>query len=308
MAANLRMALSQTAFMRIALLVCALGADGALVTHKIQTDLRVETTPFSVENTTRALMNFMAHRPMNISIFSAAKHELEYELHKPAPKVDKTILVVVSMLLGGLGCDRCFMGQCCLGSCKFITAGGFGIWALIDWIVIVINALSKSKDINSFGFVAVFVPESVDTAYMVALIFLLIQFAPLIIQTILACCMSGVMGATAASQAMAYRRQQSDFNQRQRDRIVTAMPATFQGTFRQYGLLQGTPSKAELEAMFQAIDKNGDGQLEKDEIKEYLGNRGVSDEDIESMIKGADKDGDGKINASEWTRAILFNV
>merc|ERR1719453_214563 len=107
---------------------------------------------------------------------------------------------------------------------------------------------------------------------------------------------------------MAYRRQQSDFNQRQRDRIVTAMPATFQGTFRQYGLLQGTPSKAELEAMFQAIDKNGDGQLEKDEIKEYLGNRGVSDEDIESMIKGADKDGDGKINASEWTRAILSNV
>jgi len=287
----------------MALLVCTLGTEAVLV-H--QQHMPVDLISATVTNTTWSLVNFVTHPPINVSIFAAAAERvLEYELPKAgSPKVDKTVLVLLAMLLPGFGADRCFNGQICCGVLKFITGGGFGIWWLVDWIVIVSNALSKSKDINSIGFKAEFKEETVDTAYSVALIVLLIQLIPLIAQIVLVCVSAGSMGVAAAGAAVAIRRQQSDVYTKQRDTVVTSLPVTLQGTFRRFLLLNACPSQGELVAMFQEIDKNGDGQLEKGEIKTYLGNRGVTDEDIESMIKGADQDGDGKISSSEWIKAL----
>ena len=57
--------------------------------------------------------------------------------------VDWTTLLILSVLLGGLGVDRFFSGHIGLGVLKLITAGGCGIWALIDIIMI---ATGKFRD------------------------------------------------------------------------------------------------------------------------------------------------------------------
>lgn len=57
----------------------------------------------------------------------------------------KTTAIILSILLGGLGVDRFYLGYVGLGILKLLTGGGFGIWWLIDLIMIVTGKL-KAKD------------------------------------------------------------------------------------------------------------------------------------------------------------------
>lgn len=58
--------------------------------------------------------------------------------------INKHIFVwVFAFLLGELGIDRFVRGQIGLGILKLITVGGFGLWALIDWIVALVKAYSN---------------------------------------------------------------------------------------------------------------------------------------------------------------------
>jgi TM2 domain-containing membrane protein YozV len=54
-------------------------------------------------------------------------------------------LVLLSFFLGFLGVDRFYTGYIGLGILKLVTAGGCGVWALIDFIIIVCG---KYKDAN----------------------------------------------------------------------------------------------------------------------------------------------------------------
>ena len=49
---------------------------------------------------------------------------------------DPTISLIVSILAGSLGIDRFLIGDIGLGIGKLITCGGLGIWAIIDWFLI----------------------------------------------------------------------------------------------------------------------------------------------------------------------------
>lgn len=49
---------------------------------------------------------------------------------------DPTIALILSLILGGYGIDRFYIGDTGLGIGKLITCGGFGIWAIIDWFMI----------------------------------------------------------------------------------------------------------------------------------------------------------------------------
>ena len=52
--------------------------------------------------------------------------------------------VIISFFLGGLGIDRFWLGYTGLGILKLITCGGFGVWALIDFILILLRRVPDS--------------------------------------------------------------------------------------------------------------------------------------------------------------------
>lgn len=58
---------------------------------------------------------------------------------------DKTVTLILSILLGELGVDRFYLGYIGLGILKLLTCGGFGIWYIIDIIMIATGKL-QPKD------------------------------------------------------------------------------------------------------------------------------------------------------------------
>jgi len=55
-----------------------------------------------------------------------------------------TVAIVLSLFLGFLGIDRFYIGNVMLGVLKLVTLGGFGIWTIIDWFLIM-GATRKSN-------------------------------------------------------------------------------------------------------------------------------------------------------------------
>ena len=53
--------------------------------------------------------------------------------------------VIISFFLGGLGIDRFWLGYTGLGILKLITCGGLGVWALIDFILILLRRVPDSN-------------------------------------------------------------------------------------------------------------------------------------------------------------------
>jgi TM2 domain-containing membrane protein YozV len=49
---------------------------------------------------------------------------------------DPTTSLIISLLAGSLGIDRFMIGDTGLGVGKLLTCGGFGIWAIVDWFLI----------------------------------------------------------------------------------------------------------------------------------------------------------------------------
>ena len=56
----------------------------------------------------------------------------------------RIVAIILSALLGVLGADRFYLGYTGLGVLKLITVGGFGVWAIIDFIQICIGNLEPA--------------------------------------------------------------------------------------------------------------------------------------------------------------------
>ena len=53
-------------------------------------------------------------------------------------------MLIIAWLLGGWGVDRFMLGQTGLGVAKLLTAGGCGVWALID----IFTAMGRARAYN----------------------------------------------------------------------------------------------------------------------------------------------------------------
>ena len=62
----------------------------------------------------------------------------------------KVVALILSIFLGELGFDRFYLGYIGTGILKLITCGGFGIWWLIDLIMIATGKL-KPKDGSEYA-------------------------------------------------------------------------------------------------------------------------------------------------------------
>ena len=71
---------------------------------------------------------------------------MDYEIQQ-APKSSRSYIVnlLLAMFLSGFGIHRFYTGYILIGIIQLLTEGGFGIWALIDLIALVMNSYRDAE-------------------------------------------------------------------------------------------------------------------------------------------------------------------
>jgi len=62
-----------------------------------------------------------------------------------APIKSRSVAFLLAWLLGSFGVDRFYLGYVGLGILKLLTAGGCGIWALIDLVLVGIGSMKDAR-------------------------------------------------------------------------------------------------------------------------------------------------------------------
>ena len=88
-------------------------------------------------------MQEVAHAKRDLTESEQTQFELQYtRMHK-----NPTTALILSILFGGIGVDRFYIGDTGLGIGKLLTLGGVGIWAFVDWFLI--RGATEAKNIET---------------------------------------------------------------------------------------------------------------------------------------------------------------
>merc|ERR1719253_2002763 len=197
-----------------------------------------------------------------------------------------------------------------LGCLKGFTIGGFGVWYLIDYWVCVYCALDMQKKIDLVGYHATFKPSSLEPAFYLAAVLLFLhiyQYYQSYTQSAMQnkeqeSLQEALEKRLKANETSAPTEKQLDIPTRHQS--LAFIPTFFTKGLRKAGVVSEKPTIPELIAAFAKMDKDGDGQLDPEEVKEGLAAMGASEDDVLEMIKTADTDGDGKISKQEFLVAF----
>jgi len=196
---------------------------------------------------------------------SLAQAQAEYELGSERRGQSKVMLIFVVFLgLGFCGLDHCLVGNFILGTLKLLTVGGFGFWFLLDWMLIVFNCVNQYSTLSGFGWDVVFTPCSIEDACRIGQVTCLLH-APFV----LALLKAKVQGRSVQSSVQ--------------------QPAQSTVAFlRQKGIVSESPASWEIEHVFEASDKNRDGFVTAQELKEGLASLGceISDQQLAKLMRG----------------------
>ncbi|MEY4931017.1 MAG: hypothetical protein RI909_1741 [Bacteroidota bacterium] len=87
---------------------------------------------------------FESHQVAQIRDRLLAMDDSRWGLIQTLQFKDPTTILIVSLLAGTLGIDRFMIGDTGLGIGKLLTCGGLGIWAIIDWFMIMGRTREKN--------------------------------------------------------------------------------------------------------------------------------------------------------------------
>ena len=73
-----------------------------------------------------------------------ATAQTEMTIQPSAGTKSHMVAILLSFFLGALGVDRFYLGYTGLGVLKLFTLGGIGVWALIDFIRIILKSLGPA--------------------------------------------------------------------------------------------------------------------------------------------------------------------
>ncbi|MFN6944925.1 MAG: TM2 domain-containing protein [Cytophagaceae bacterium] len=59
---------------------------------------------------------------------------------------DPTTSIIISLVAGSFGVDRFMIGDTGIGVGKLLTCGGLGIWAIVDWFLIMGATREKNME------------------------------------------------------------------------------------------------------------------------------------------------------------------
>merc|ERR1740121_101096 len=231
----------------------------------------------------------------------AGVHEIEFEMADQV-NVDKVLYVFLTMVLG-CGCDRCFMGQVGCGVLKFVTCGGCGVWALIDYILAMYLAVTKRESVNALGYSATFDPKTIDGAFYVSLIILVLHciVRPMAQQRVV----QPVVVQVEQHESLAKFHEDAAKEGRRfsvplQHQALAFVPSPLVRTLRTIGAVSEQVTTPELIACFDRLDTNNDGVLDRAEVQTGLLALGASPEEVDAVLRSADNDGSGRISKIEF--------
>ena len=182
------------------------------------------------------------------------------------------LIFVVFLGLGFCGVDHCIVGNFILGTLKALTVGGFGFWFLLDWMLIVFNCVNEYSTLQGFGWDVAFRPCTIEDACRIGQITCLLH-APFVYTLIkvgrgirdfklgVVWPLWGILSAVCGpptppnSRVCAFQAKVTG-----RSMQSSAQQPAISGIafLRQKGLLSDSPSKWELDHVFETLDKNKD--------------------------------------------------
>lgn len=132
------------------------------------------TTTLRISNTTTSTVRIISDQAdfLDNATLPAPLVASESALAPPCQDcIDKVVLVMLEMVgLGFFGIDRFYAGSITTGILKLISLSGCGVWFVVDWFVVIVNAIEKKDSIHICGFNAQFETTGINTSRTLAII------------------------------------------------------------------------------------------------------------------------------------------